>query len=247
MAKIQKKSFILYCEQKEVMDDLSKEEVGILIYAIFDYVENGIIPSFKDRTLNLAFKLIKRQLDFDKEKYEKICKQNSENQRKRWNTTKEKENNTGEYDRIRPNTTLIRSDTEYTDNRIYDNRINDNGESLLSNDNIDSKEKIDNKINLSSTKKRFTKPTPEEVDEYCKQMTDEGKEGYNFSGQQFVDYYESKGWLIGKSPMKDWKAACRTWANGRKKKEIELKPPTPEEVTANIKNKGITSANFWDV
>ena len=27
--------------------------------------------------------------------------------------------------------------------------------------------------------------------------------------QEFIDFYESKGWMVGKTPMKDWKAACR--------------------------------------
>jgi hypothetical protein len=27
----------------------------------------------------------------------------------------------------------------------------------------------------------------------------------------FVDYYESKGWLVGKSPMRNWQAAARRW------------------------------------
>ena len=29
--------------------------------------------------------------------------------------------------------------------------------------------------------------------------------------QRFVDYYESNGWKVGKNPMKDWRAAVRTW------------------------------------
>jgi hypothetical protein len=31
----------------------------------------------------------------------------------------------------------------------------------------------------------------------------------------FVDFYESKGWLVGKNKMKDWKAAVRTWERNR--------------------------------
>lgn len=27
--------------------------------------------------------------------------------------------------------------------------------------------------------------------------------------QEFIDFYASKGWMVGKTPMKDWKAACR--------------------------------------
>jgi hypothetical protein len=33
----------------------------------------------------------------------------------------------------------------------------------------------------------------------------------NDMSQRFVDYYESNGWKVGKNPMKDWKAAVRTW------------------------------------
>ena len=59
------------------------------------------------------------------------------------------------------------------------------------------------KDNISTT--RFKKPTVEEVKDYCKERNN------NVDAQQFFDYYESKGWKIGKSPMKDWKAAVRTW------------------------------------
>jgi len=52
---------------------------------------------------------------------------------------------------------------------------------------------------------RFSKPTPAEVAEYAKTI------GYTLDGQSFVDSYEAKGWLIGKTPMKNWKAAVRTW------------------------------------
>ena len=51
---------------------------------------------------------------------------------------------------------------------------------------------------------RFTPPTVGEVADYASQM------GYaGFGADRFVDYYTSKGWLVGKSPMKDWRAAVR--------------------------------------
>jgi predicted phage replisome organizer len=56
-------------------------------------------------------------------------------------------------------------------------------------------------------RKRFTAPTVEEVSAYA---LEKGYEG--FSAERFVDYYASKGWVVGKSPMKDWKAAVRNWA-----------------------------------
>ena len=53
--------------------------------------------------------------------------------------------------------------------------------------------------------KRFKPPTLEEVEEYAKKM------GSTVNPSQFVDFYESKGWMVGKNKMKDWKAAFRTW------------------------------------
>lgn len=53
---------------------------------------------------------------------------------------------------------------------------------------------------------RFEKPKPEQVQEYALSI------GYaSLNPQAFCSYYESKGWLVGKSPMKDWQAAVRTW------------------------------------
>ena len=59
---------------------------------------------------------------------------------------------------------------------------------------------------------RFQKPTIEEIREYCLE------EGYNVDAEQFYNFYESKGWLVGKSPMKNWRAAVCTW--NKREKEI---------------------------
>lgn len=54
--------------------------------------------------------------------------------------------------------------------------------------------------------KRFAPPTPENVREYCREM------GYtHVDANRFVDFYSAKGWMVGKSKMKDWKAAVRNW------------------------------------
>lgn len=53
--------------------------------------------------------------------------------------------------------------------------------------------------------RRFTPPTVDEVRAYCKER------GNGVDPQRFVDYYSSNGWMVGKTKMKDWKAAVRTW------------------------------------
>lgn len=53
---------------------------------------------------------------------------------------------------------------------------------------------------------RFVKPTEDEVRTYC------AEQGYaDVDPAQFVDYYEAKGWTVGRSPMRDWKSAVRNW------------------------------------
>ena len=52
---------------------------------------------------------------------------------------------------------------------------------------------------------RFTPPTVDEVDAYCQER------GNNVDPARFVDFYASKGWLVGTSKMKDWQAAVRSW------------------------------------
>lgn len=63
---------------------------------------------------------------------------------------------------------------------------------------------IDNKESKAKSK-RFIPPSLEEVQNYCKER------GNKVDPEQFINFYESKGWMVGKNKMKDWKAAVRTW------------------------------------
>lgn len=84
---------------------------------------------------------------------------------------------------------------------------------------IDKEVEIEKEVSADDsaahTTKRFKKPTIDEVIAYCKERNN------NVDPQRFWDFYEAKGWKIGKSPMKDWKACVRTW-----EKEGQSKPPT---------------------
>lgn len=65
----------------------------------------------------------------------------------------------------------------------------------------DSKENVEK----NPTKPSFSPPSIEEVKSYCTERNN------GVDAERFIDFYASKGWLIGKSKMKDWKAAIRTW------------------------------------
>ena len=60
--------------------------------------------------------------------------------------------------------------------------------------------------------KRFVPPTAEQVAAYVSERTQQGKPFVE--AERFVDHYTANGWRVGKNPMKDWKAAVRTWEKG---------------------------------
>lgn len=68
--------------------------------------------------------------------------------------------------------------------------------------------------------KRFRAPTPGEVEEYARGYCDQKDLVYDFNPEKFCDFYESKGWKVGKNQMKDWKAAVRTWLSEAKRKGV---------------------------
>lgn len=71
------------------------------------------------------------------------------------------------------------------------------------------------------TKRRFQKPTVEEVATYCRQRQN------RVDANRFCNFYESKGWMVGKSKMVDWKAAVRTW----ERRDDHRNPPhEPDEL-----------------
>lgn len=80
------------------------------------------------------------------------------------------------------------------------------------------------------TRKVFVKPTLEEVQAYCKERKN------SVDAQRFIDFYESKGWKVGTSPMKDWKASVRTWE----------KRQTPQQQTNNGLPSG-SNSDFADL
>lgn len=68
---------------------------------------------------------------------------------------------------------------------------------------------------------RFRKPTIDGIVAYC------SENDFKLDAPRFYDYYESNGWRVGKTPMKDWQAAIRNWVRNEQNK-YPLLPPKPE-------------------
>lgn len=135
-------------------------------------------------------------------------------------------NNYIQNDRYKP--------TLYTDERSMlalkeNNEYVFDGQCIHDGYNVDTQYRLgkDSKGKDSKESKRFTPPSVDEVSAYLTEK------GYDIDAEAFVDFYASKGWKVGNSPMKDWKAAVRTWVNRRKEETPAPKPPQTGGTQAN--------------
>jgi len=77
---------------------------------------------------------------------------------------------------------------------------------------------------------RFTPPSVQEVQAYL------DEKGYSIDAEAFVDFYESKGWKVGKEKMKNWRAAVGTWVHRQKDETPAPKPKPPQTGGAQQNN-----------
>ena len=90
---MEKQTFILFTENKSLVDKLSDEQAGKLIKAVFQYECDDTFPDFSDDlALSLVFDVMKRQLDYSREKYEIIKEKRKEAANRRWQNTKNSSN-----------------------------------------------------------------------------------------------------------------------------------------------------------
>ena len=176
--------FICHDKYLKQTEKMTDEELGRLFRACMMYHANGTECELSGRE-GMAFDFIREDIDAAEKSHNEKCEVNRRNRMTAIEQKKEEKDDsiTTDNDRERPITNV--------DNKIKENKSKDN-----------KKTKDINIVPL----KRFVPPTVDEVEIYCLER------GNHVNPQRFVDYYQSKGWMIGKNaPMKDWRASVRLW------------------------------------
>ena len=106
-------------------------------------------------------------------------------------------------------------------------------DSVLKEKKIKEEKGREEKDNSAPARERFKRPTVEEVQSYCL----ERKNGID--PEAFINFYDSKGWMIGKNPMKDWKAAVRTWEQKRKERQQDKQTESKDNATLPFEKYGL--------
>ena len=194
-------SLIIYTAYADKFQKLTDEQFGQLMRAIIEYQRTGAAPdmSDKDTAVELAFDVIKFDLDANNEKYEATVEKRREAGAKGGKKKAENYNNDKQNEANLANASKCKQSQA---NQADNDNVNDN----------------DNYIKKDSPKgeskeKRFAPPSLDEVKEYCQERNN------GIDPQRFINFYEAKGWMIGKNKMKNWKAAVRNWES-RDKSEV---------------------------
>ena len=210
MAGKEKPGVMLYFDVRPCLNRMTDEEQAQLFRAILDYGQFDIDPGFEDR-LGLVWDFVKPMIDRDTDRYQEIKEKRANAGRRggqaRANNAKQneanqaiasfasgdvaKESNDSNTKQIKPTTATATATTTATTTTTLDC--------------------IGASTGPTTTRQHFKPPTVEDVRAYITEK------GYTINPEAFVDYYTANGWKIGKSSMKDWKAAVRTW--NRKDKE----------------------------
>lgn len=233
-----KKSFVAYCDWENQLDLLSDEEAGKLFRHLLAYV-NDRNPEFSnsDRILKMAFEPIRLQLKRDLDKYEEVKKKRSEAGRSGGlksgvsrSKTEQTEANEANASQNQPNEAIgsfakkneaneavtVNDNVNVNDNVILleketkeENLIKEFAEELFTDSTPDNPPEEKRK-KVAQKKEKFKTPSLQEVQDYCNERQN------GISAYSFVNFYQSKGWKVGNQPMKDWKAAIRTWEQKNK-------------------------------
>ena len=180
-----KSSFVLYTEYLRHIQKMSMDQRGELFTAILRYAAGESVPEL-DAAADMAFSFIRERMDRDNAAYmEKV----------------EKRREAGKLGG-RPKANA------YDENQTKAKKANGFSEKQNNPDTVPVTDTVSVFEKESKEKSlRFSPPTRQDVADYCKE-----KGFVGFDVERFLDYYTSNGWMVGKSKMKDWKAAVRNWA-----------------------------------
>ena len=190
-------TFQVYKEWDGIVDMLSDSQAGKLFKALFTYATEGETADLHGMA-KMALYIMTRQLDRDGKKWEETCEKRSENGKKGGRPKSE----SSETSETAENTELSEEKTNCFSEKAKEPEKEEEKEKEKENEKEKEKE---SKSVAAAPRSRFEKPTVNDIIRYCYENN------YSIDAQAFCDYYDSVGWRVGNKPMKDWRAAVRTW------------------------------------
>lgn len=184
---------------REDISALGDAEKGRLFVAMLEYAESGEEPTISGNE-RFIWPIAKKAIDLTAKANAQLRENGEKGGRRGETNENQTEPNRTKANQTEPNETKPQENDALLQSLYIKDKDKDK-----ENDKDKGKEKGESIAR--GGKPRFTPPTVDEVRDYC----DERHNTVN--AERFVDFYESKGWRVGSQPMKDWRAAVRTWEN----------------------------------
>lgn len=192
---MERNQFTWYRSYYEAMKTLPAEDFKAAVLAICDYALNETLPQL-DGVPNAIFTLVRPTLDSGRNKAANRQNKSEQAENKREQPCNKQEQTDNKSEQTHNKTEQTRKEKEKEGEKEREKEKEKEGENDSS---------IPPVIPPSGGTRppRFTIPTLAEVQSYVAERHSP------VDPQEFIDFYASKGWMVGKTPMKDWKAACR--------------------------------------
>ena len=188
-----------YADAALEMEDDARHE---FLDAIINYVFRGKEPVFEHAIAKAVFLVAKPSID--------TSIRNSENGKK--GGEKDKTTGTNGCDKNRkPAKTKTESPLEEKEKAGLQKNSKHIDIDIDIDKDIEKEKEKKEKEKRKTQNTRFAPPSLSEVEEYLNEYTNEKQVQADFTAESFIDFYASKGWIVGKSRMKDWRAALRGW------------------------------------
>ncbi len=216
--------FLCSCEWSNTLKKLPAENRLKVYDAMFEFAQTGKVPEL-DLLSAIAFEPIKNEITRYMQTYKEKCSKLRSNAEKRW-TTQEKSM------QMDANAGKSKTKSKTKSKSIISNEINK--ENTLSS----VKESTSTESTTHTQRKIFIPPSQEEVKQYMQEyVAQKANTGikYDFKeewAEDFVGFYGSKGWMVGKNKMTDWRLAASRWVRN----QIDSPPKTISQIYPKIVN-----------
>ena len=206
--------FVFLASYWEAIKELPDEDQLSAYRALCQYGLYGEEPAEMTPIAKAIFTLTKPNIDTCNNRYKAAVENGKKGGRPRKQPKKnQSENQTENQTENQSENQTVNQEEEYEKEEEYESE--------------DEKDSIADKPHRT----HFVRPSVEEVREYCQSR------GNSIDPQRFVDHYNSNGWMVGRTKMKDWKAAVHTW----ERNEYNRKDGT------NGKNKRDNQETGWEL
>lgn len=216
-------SFVFYASWWNAIKNLKEDVRWDVLTAIMEYGLHGVLVENQGRITRAFIEMAKPNIDANKERYELAIKNGRKGGAPMGNR------NNRYCEKYNQSTTKVQPGTTQYNLNVNDNvNVNEND-----NDNALKKENLEKKESPF-----FKKPTVEEVRAYVL------VKGYTVDAENFVNFYESKGWMIGKNKMKNWRAAVATWQKAENERYNGAIQQKQEDRRAGLEVKATCSEDY---